>query len=357
MKIHKLVTLFCAILVGSSGVVLANEYRLVGLQNVEVYSPSRQEKVSIKVWYPSASVGKPTLLESSRIFKGSLVLKEGRVAPGHYPLVIMSHGSGANNDSMAWLAIALSRSGFIVAAPNHPGSSTGDSTPVDTPKLWQRTDDLALVMTFLTETWSARHNLDTTKIGVLGFSLGGAAAMSLVGAKVHLDKYVDYCDKYPSMADCHWFDSLIGYVDGKQVAMAPFDLRLTDKRKFEQSNLDDRVRAAVLVDPSMALAFEMNQLRHIDVPMHFINLGHPNKVPVSVDASLLASSVSNGQLNNVLEATHFSFLPECKKGAKAFLEAIGEEDRLCDEVGIRSREDLHTELIYLIRRAFKRSLL
>ncbi|WP_233402682.1 hypothetical protein [Marinomonas transparens] len=79
-----------------------------------------------------------------------------------------------------------------------------------------------------------------------------------------------------------------------------------------------------MVDPSVAQAFDAQSLRTISIPMRFINLGEPKTVPVSVASSVLSETVMNGRLDYVSEATHFSFLPECKASAKAFLKQIGE---------------------------------
>ncbi|ADZ89807.1 dienelactone hydrolase [Marinomonas mediterranea] len=332
------------------------EIHNVGMQNLRVFSESRKEDIAFKVWYPTSIKEASTVFDSSRIFKGASVVKEANVAMGQYPLIVMSHGSGANNDTLAWLATELAKTGFIVAAPNHPGTTSGDSTPVDTPKLWQRTDDLSLLVGYMIDRWSGRKQVDAQSVGVLGFSLGGAAAMSLVGARTNLEDYAVYCETFPNMADCHWFNSTVGYVDGKQVQMASFDLRQTDKRKFEQLNIDRRIKSAVLVDPSVAQAFDAHSLRSISIPMHFINLGDPETVPVSVASRALSETVMNGRIDYVSEAVHFSFLPECKSGAKAFLERVGETDPLCDEVGSRTRKSIHDELVRLIRSTFHRTL-
>ncbi len=328
----------------------------VGMQSLSVFSELRKEKVAFKVWYPTLSTEKPTVLTRSRIFKEVPVVLEANVSSGRYPLVVMSHGSGANNDTLAWLATELVKVGFIVAAPNHPGTTSGDSTPVDTPKLWQRTDDLSLLVSYMLDVWGGREHVDSQRVGALGFSLGGAAVMSLVGARANLESYAVYCETFPSMADCHWFRSSVGYVDGKQVVMAPFDLRMTDKRKFERLNLDHRIKSAVLVDPAVAQAFDSHSLRAISIPMHFINLGSKASVPISVASSVLSETVMNGRIDYVAKATHFSFLPECKIGAKAFLESVGERDPLCDEVGNRTRKAIHDELVSLILTTFHNTL-
>jgi predicted dienelactone hydrolase len=253
---------------------------------------------------------------------------------------------------MSWIASALAQAGFAVAGPNHPGTTSGDSTPQDTPELWERTDDLSTLLSRLTEdpVWSAV--IDGTRVGVLGFSLGGAAALDLVGARPNREAYARYCESYPMMPDCRWFAGDEAFVKGEQVTVEPFDLRSLDKARFEGDHRDPRVTAAVLVDPSMAQAFDPESLRAITVPLTFVNLGAPGTVPVSVVADQLARLAPRARLTHVAGAVHYSFLPECREGARAFLRKVGETTPLCEDGGTRSRAALHAELAEKITAAF-----
>jgi predicted dienelactone hydrolase len=95
---------------------------------------------------------------------------------------------------MGWIAAALAEAGFIVAGPNHPGTTSGDSSPAETVKLWQRTADLSAVIDRLSIDPEWRDALDPARIGVVGFSIGGATAMEIAGARADLDAYARYCD-------------------------------------------------------------------------------------------------------------------------------------------------------------------
>jgi predicted dienelactone hydrolase len=257
---------------------------------------------------------------------------------------------------MAWIAVKLASEGFIVAGTNHPGTTSGYSTPEDTPKIWERTNDLSTIATALTTDSRWKEAIEKDRIGVLGFSLGGSAAMEIAGARANLDAYARYCEENATMMDCQWFAGGQSYVNNEPVSVPKLDLRTIDKARFEQQNRDPRIRSAVLIDPGLALAFNPDSLKEIDIPLTFINLGSKGKIPPAVLADKLAAQVPAATYQQVDEADHFSFLPLCKPGAYAFLKSVGERDPICDPAGPRNRADLHAQLETMIVTAFNRTL-
>ncbi|MFZ5676688.1 MAG: alpha/beta hydrolase family protein [Pseudomonadota bacterium] len=347
--------LLSLLLAGATGAPL-HAADTAGLARLEISAPARGEKLTIKVWYPAQAGGEEIRVDESRLFKGSPAFASAPPAPGRHPLILFSHGSGSRIDSIGWLAARLAEAGFIVAGPNHPGTTSGDSTPIDTPKLWERTEDLSALITALTADPSWKDRIASDKIGVLGFSLGGAAALEIGGATADREAYARYCETYPTMADCVWFAGGKGYVKGEPVVSPKVDLRQVDKQRFEQSNRDPRIRAVVAVDPALAQAYDATSLGEIDIPVHLINLGRAGTVPVAVEAKALAALIPRGSHERVDDARHFSFLPECQAGGADLLKSLGDTDRLCEDGGHRSRADIHQELTGKIIAAFTRLL-
>lgn len=327
----------------------------VGMRQLTIPATEHGRDLQVPVWYPAGPGGEPTLVGDSKVFKGEPASLDAPPAKGRFPLVLLSHGSGSRVQGMAWLATELARAGFVVAGPNHPGTTSGFSTPADTPKLWQRTRDLSAVIDKLTADSQWRDLVDADKVGVVGFSLGGAAAMEIAGARARLEAYASYCDTYKKW-DCAWYAGGVGYVNDEQVKVDKVDLRSIDKTLFEQSNLDRRVKSAVLVDPGLAQAYDTQSLKDIAIPMNFINLGDPATIPLAVVAEKLASLTPQGTYATVADANHFAFLPECKEGGAQLLKSLGEIDPICADAGIRPRADIHAELTRLISAALQRTL-
>lgn len=309
----------------------------------------------VTVWYPAKDAGEPVMIGANRVFAGAPAVHDAAPAQGRFPLVVLSHGSGSRVQGMSWLATELAKAGFVVAGPNHPGTTSGYSTPGDTPKLWQRTADLSAVIDRLTGEGQWQGLVDADRIGVVGFSLGGAAAMLSAGARADLEAYARYCDTYDKW-DCAWYAGGIGYVNEAQVKVGKVDLRAIDKALFEQSNLDRRIRSAVLVDPGLAQAYDAQSLKDIFIPMSFINLGSAGTVPPGVIADELAALTPNGTYAAVADSVHYSFLPECREGAAEILRSSGEDEPICEDGGARSRADIHAELVRLIRDDLERTL-
>ncbi|POO56843.1 alpha/beta hydrolase family protein [Agrobacterium rosae] len=328
----------------------------VGTRDITIHSPARANDLAVTVWYPSDGKGEAISVGGDRIFEGSTAISNAKIRSGSLPLILFSHGSGARGASIGWLATALAEAGFLVVAPDHPGTTSGDSTPEDTPKIWERTDDISTIITSLTTGTEWSKSIDAKRVGVLGFSLGGSAAMELAGARADLDAYVKYCMDYATSMDCQWFAGGRGYKNDEQIVVSKFDLRSVDKARFEQSNHDVRIRSAVLVDPGLEVAFTKDSLKAIDIPLTFINLGSVGEIPISVLSDQLAKDVPEAAYMQVNDSNHFSFLPVCKKDADAFLKSVGEIDPICEPMAKRDRTDIHQELVTKIVRAFQRTL-
>ncbi|CAN7665800.1 alpha/beta hydrolase family protein [Aminobacter sp. LjRoot7] len=338
-------------LIGFVSACFASE---AGVKEVSVAQPGRD--LAVTVWYPAGSGGKPTVVGDNKVFKGAAASVDAPAVPGRHPLVLLSHGSGSSVKAMGWLATELAKAGFVVAGPNHPGTTSGFSTPAETPKLWQRAGDLSAVIDALVKDPAWNSVVDADRIGVVGFSLGGATAMELSGARANLEAYASYCDGYKKW-DCAWFASGVGYVNDEKVTVDKVDLRSIDRARFEQSNLDPRIKTAVLADPGLAQAYDANSLKQIDIPMHFINLGEGDSIPLAVISDQLAKLTPKGTYATVAGATHFSFLPECKEGAAELLKSFGEFDPICSDEASRPRSELHAEMIGLVKDALVRDLI
>ena len=327
----------------------------VGVSTLSVASPGRDKDLAVTVWYPALSGGEKTLVGGGRIFNGTPAFANAPVAPGQYPLILLSHGSGGSVEGMSWIASRLAAAGYIVAGPNHPGTTSGDSTPQATPKLWQRTQDLSTVLNALTRDGQWKNAIDSDRVGVLGFSLGGAAGMQIAGARAKREAYARYCEQNAA-EDCAFYAGGKGYLNGKAVAVEKVDLRQIDRARFEQDNRDPRIRAAVIVDPGLAQAYDAKSLQQIAIPVQYINLGRPADIPIAITAVKLAKLTPHSRYAQVNDAVHLSFLDECKDGAAAFLKSVGEVDPICEDAGVRTRADIHAELVGIIVPAFDRML-
>jgi predicted dienelactone hydrolase len=328
----------------------------VGVQKISVVTQDYPRPLAVTIWYPSKGDGKPAVSAADKVFQAATANTGATIREGRFPLILMSHGSGSRAEGMGWIGVELAKAGYIVAAPNHPGTTSGDSLPAATPKIWERAQDMSVLITAFSKNKSWQSSIDQSRIGVLGFSLGGGTALELAGARPDLDGFIRYCDEHPPGAlDCSWFRGGRGYADGAFVKVEPFDLREIDRKLFEQSNHDSRITAVVAVDPAFGTLMKSESVKTVDIPVTLINLGNEGKVPLAVQAEQLSKDLPDATFHRVENSDHYSFLPVCQPGAAEFLKSFEENDPICEETA-RPRADIHEELSRLIVRAFERDL-
>ncbi len=86
---------------------------------------------------------------------------------------------------------------------NHPGATSGDSSPRQLPMIRDRTQDVAALIAALEADPTFGPALDRGRVSVLGFSLGGATALAAGGARFDAAALRAYCDRFgPDAPEC-----------------------------------------------------------------------------------------------------------------------------------------------------------
>jgi predicted dienelactone hydrolase len=101
-------------------------------------------------------------------------------AVGPFPLIVFAHGYDAQASMYAPLLEDLARGGYIVAAPEFPGTSSAHPGPADRPDTLQQPADLSFLITSMlaasTQPGLLHDSIDPSEIGDSGHSDGGVTA-------------------------------------------------------------------------------------------------------------------------------------------------------------------------------------
>jgi predicted dienelactone hydrolase len=153
----------------------------------EIPGPHGQEFVA--VFYPTESEGPPVQRWQFSI----PLVEEAPPARGNGRLVVISHGSPSNPWMNADLAIALTRAGFIVAAPWHLRDNSSDGSDAG-PVSWRRRPQevSAAIDAVLTDPRFAPL-LVADRIGAYGMSAGGHTMLTLAGGRWSPSTLREHC--------------------------------------------------------------------------------------------------------------------------------------------------------------------
>lgn len=222
----------------------------------------------------------PTKTGAYWVWKQTMVLKDyqrERTIPidlywsrrTHGPLVVISHGFGADRRFLGYLAYHLASYGLTVVALEHPASNvawltSSRMTPSRTePKnnilpateFVDRPKDVSFVLDRLSRlnqfSSTLQGKFNTEQVTVIGHSLGGYTALALAGAKLSLDHLRQFCN------------------DPNPIIFSPADLlqcNAADLPDPQESLRDRRVVQTIVLNPVIGRLFDQKSLAQVKIP-------------------------------------------------------------------------------------------
>lgn len=318
-----------------------------GVQQIVVRSQERGADLDVTVWYPASPGGEAVLLGASVFFKGTKAMRNAPISTGRFPLILLSHGAGlaGRAEAMSWIATALAKEGFIVAAPTHPGNTGPDRSAAETMKLWLRPPDLSETLDAISNNEAFQPHVNADSTGVLGLSMGGNTALSIAGARLDPELLANYCDTNDLNASlCDW------------VRLSGVDLQAMNKEVASRDNRDERIGFVMAIDPVPVDVFAVESFSEISLPVTLINLGKEGEIPLTAQAANIAKAIPDANYEAIEDASHFSMFAECKPGASEIAVQEGIEEPICTDGNGYSRDAIHAQLIDIIVAAFNRAL-
>ncbi|MGD1905914.1 MAG: alpha/beta hydrolase [Leptolyngbyaceae cyanobacterium] len=232
------------------------------------------------------------------------------------PLVVISHGLGGDRTTLAYLAEHLASHGFAVAVVEHPGSNANQLNALLVGQAEEAVEAVDLVnrpvaiQALLDELEAMaqrdaafRSRIDFNRIGVLGQSLGGYTSLALAGATVDRDTLLEIC---PPQIDQLNLSLLLQC----SVLLAPEPLPTLQ---------DDRIQAAIAINPLNSQIFGPQGLGNITVPIMLVSGTADTVTPALAEQIRPFTWLQSVERYLMLweGGTHFSAIYNAQAGAEA----------------------------------------
>lgn len=290
------------------------------------------------VWYPSLSQEPERLLKGSAVWRDISGHLDARIAPGVFPVVMMSHGMYGNSMNQAWLAKRLAADGIIVVQPNHPGTTSFGRDPDQARQLWLRATDLSVSFDqLLTDPRFADH-MDPTRVAAAGHSLGGYTVMAAAGARHDVAHFNESCADDPARPDC-------AALEMWKVGHSPDDLE-----DLQSDRSDPRLRTVIPLDLGGTQTFAPDSLAEIDIPVLVLGSGRQDMLDQTIESRALVANLPENLVTHVEveDAGHFDFMGVCVEGGYELLKREEPGDEIVCVKGQDARIAQHDRIYELI---------
>lgn len=232
------------------------------------------------------------------------------------PTVVISHGLGSTRQTFEYLAQHLASHGFAVIVPQHPGSDarqleallTGVAREVAKPREFiDRPLDITAILDQLeeldrtSEQWKGK--LDLKRVGAIGQSFGGYTVLALAGAPMDFARLDGDCLEEEES----WNVSLFLQCRAQELPHREYALR------------DERIVAAIAINPITSTVFGPESLSQIKIPVTIVAGGADTVAPALVEQiqPFTWLTMPDKYLMLMKTGTHFSALGQ-EEGVVSF---------------------------------------
>jgi predicted dienelactone hydrolase len=246
-----------------------------------------------------ALIAYPTEAAEVSVEEGPIRFSASRDAPvaaaARFPVVLFSHGGndpGTRPLVHHDLLLHLARQGFIVVAPFHPGT---EKPFVDRPR------QIHKALEFMMADPRFSQRADPDRIGMVGFSFGGAVTLIVAGATIDLAHLSAYCqDHADDPRACKGIAT-----DGSWAKVPP----------GQKSDDVLPLKALVLLEPYGA-PFARKGLASLDLPT-LIYSASQSDLRAEGNALAVAKALPKPPQQIALPGSHFVFVDLCSPSLAA----------------------------------------
>lgn len=268
----------------------------VGFQENVWEDTQRNRLIKAAIWYPSSVPSEK--IRYMKIYPGK-AKKDASILEGTFPLVLISHGTGGHCYSQYYLSEFLASNGYIVVAVEHPFDNLSDNSQAYTIKnLWHRPKDISFVLSQVLHKSKFVDSIDTSRVGIIGHSLGGYTALVLAGAVPNWSYVIEFC-KSPGDRKT--------YCEKVQEELEQWK----QGNYYDYSKLyDNRIKAVFVMAPGVPHVFKKSEMRNVTIPVYIVTSGR-DEILKGDEKRYLKIFPAPPKHLEFPDAGHFVYLMEC----------------------------------------------
>ena len=244
-------------------------------------------------------------IQSRYSFEVDTYIPQGLSAPA--PVIIVSHGFSDTKENFLNIGRHLASHGFVVLLPEHIGSDLDFrlkytegllETAMSPSEFISRPEEVSYLIDWLeanvasSPTWAAQ--VDPSRIGIMGHSLGAATAYSLAGAKLNFDRIAASCESTAIQVNpAAYLQCLARFLPTQ-----PYELE------------DPRIKAIVAANGIGSVLYGPEELSQIEIPILVAAAADDVVAPSLIEQIYPFPQLGSDEkyLAIMSNASHFSFI-------------------------------------------------
>ena len=311
----------------------------IGQKSFEFIDEERNRPLKVEVWYPTNDSFQQTGQKKTKedIFKVLETVPNAQFVDQKFPLLMVSHGTGGNRFSLTWLIERMVKEGYIIVSVGHYGNTTSHKLPREFVKWWERAIDIQFVLDNILANDELNQYIDQTKIGGVGFSLGGYTNIALAGGLV--DRTYHEGDKENKKRELPpEFPQTDEVIDFEHDSLI-----LSSYQKYANEVKDERISAFFVMAPAIGFGFHStSQVADISAPIYIVAGKGDTNTPVEHNAKNYHKLIKTSELHLLGDSVdHYVFLNEATDLGKKVAPQI-----CVDRVGV-NRKEIHDNVAEL----------